>query len=83
MSMYFQKQFPKFDDLTGKSAQMQLIFRRITEAASSEVTVLILGESGTGKELVAESIHKRSARSQGAFIPVNTGAISPDLVVCA
>ena len=49
------KSFPKFDDLTGQSAQMKLVFRRIEEAAAREVTVLILGESGTGKELVAES----------------------------
>lgn len=74
------KQFPKFDDLTGQSPQMKLVFRRIEEIASSDVTVLILGESGTGKELVAQSIHKRSTRSNGPFIPVNTGAISRELV---
>jgi DNA-binding NtrC family response regulator len=71
---------PKFDDLTGKSPQMKLVFRRIREAASSNVTVLILGESGTGKELVAQSIHRRSPWASGPFIPVNTGAISRDLV---
>ena len=76
----FMKSFPKFDNLTGQSAQMKLVFRRIEEAAASEVTVLILGESGTGKELVAESIHKRSKRSDKPFIPVNTGAISRELV---
>jgi len=59
---------------------MKLVFRRINEAASTDVTVLILGESGTGKELVAQSIHKRSDRSKGPFIPVNTGAISRELV---
>ncbi len=74
------KYFPKFDDLTGQSAQMKLIFRRIEEAATSDVTVLILGESGTGKELVAQSIHKRSERGDKPFIPVNTGAISRELV---
>lgn len=79
--MYSKKRFPKFDDLTGQSPQMNLVFQRIKEIASSDVTVLILGESGTGKELVAESIHKRSARCQGPYIPVNTGAISPELVV--
>lgn len=75
-----KKQFPKFDDLTGQSPEMKLVFRRIREAAATDVTVLILGESGTGKELVAQSIHKRSDRSQGPFIPVNTGAISRELV---
>lgn len=80
MSGFSDKKLPKFDDLTGQSSQMKLVFRRIQEAASSDVTVLILGESGTGKELVAESIHKRSNRSEGPFIPVNTGAISRELV---
>ncbi len=75
-----QKQFPKFDQLTGNSPKMKLVFRRIKEAASNDVTVLILGESGTGKELVAHSIHNRSKRAKGPFIPVNTGAISRGLV---
>ncbi len=70
----------KFDKLTGKSPQMKLIFQRIREAAENDVTVLILGESGTGKELVAESIHRRSVRANGPFIPINTGAISKELV---
>jgi transcriptional regulator with PAS, ATPase and Fis domain len=76
----FMKYFQKFDNLTGQGDQMKLVFRRIEEAAASDVTVLILGESGTGKELVAESIHKRSKRCDKPFIPVNTGAISRELV---
>ena len=80
MSVFPDKKLPKFDNLTGQSSQMKLVFQRIQEAASSDVNVLILGESGTGKELVAESIHKRSDRSEYPFIPVNTGAISRELV---
>jgi DNA-binding NtrC family response regulator len=41
--------------------------------------VLIEGESGTGKELVARQLHLLSGRS-GAFVPVNCGAIAPDLL---
>ncbi len=59
---------------------MQLVFQRIREAAGTQVTVLIMGESGTGKELVAESIHRRSTRRNAAFVAVNTGAISRELV---
>ncbi|MBN2102487.1 sigma-54-dependent Fis family transcriptional regulator [bacterium] len=59
---------------------MQTIFQRICDAAATDVTVLILGESGTGKELVAQSIHRRSSRANEPFIPVNTGAISKNLV---
>jgi len=74
------KKIPKFDDLTGRSPRMQTVFQRICDAAATDVTVLILGESGTGKELVAHSIHRRSIRANEPFIPVNTGAISRNLV---
>ena len=59
---------------------MKTVFQRICDAAATDVTVLILGESGTGKELVAQSIHRRSSRANEPFIPVNTGAISKELV---
>ncbi len=42
-------------------------------------TVLIKGETGTGKELVARALHDLSGR-QGSYVPVNCGAISPDLI---
>jgi DNA-binding NtrC family response regulator len=44
-----------------------------------EVPILILGETGTGKELFAEAVHKSSSRSGNPFIPVNCGAIAPEL----
>ncbi|HSR12144.1 MAG TPA: sigma-54 dependent transcriptional regulator [Thermodesulfobacteriota bacterium] len=49
-------------------------------AASSDTTVLIEGETGTGKELLAEHIHSLSPRASFPFIPVNSGALPPDLV---
>lgn len=42
-------------------------------------TVLIEGESGTGKELAARAIHELSGRSD-SFVPVNCGAMSPELM---
>jgi DNA-binding NtrC family response regulator len=41
---------------------------------------LISGETGTGKDLVAAAIHKRSKRNNFPFLPVNMGAIAPELV---
>lgn len=45
-----------------------------------ESNVLILGESGVGKELIAERIHKLSARKSEPFIKVNCSAIPGNLL---
>jgi len=39
-----------------------------------------VGESGTGKELAAEAVHRCSRRHKGPFLPINCGAISPNLI---
>ena len=52
----------------------------IEQVADSEATVLILGESGTGKEVVARNIHYHSKRRGRPFVPINCGAIPPDLL---
>lgn len=41
---------------------------------------MILGESGTGKEVVARNIHYHSSYRNGAFVPINCGAIPPELL---
>ncbi len=52
---------------------------RLRQIASSEIPMLIEGESGAGKEVLARSIHGQSGR-QGAFVPVNCGALPENLV---
>jgi DNA-binding NtrC family response regulator len=69
-----------FGDMIGNSPAMHEVFDAITQVAAAEVDVLITGETGTGKELVARSIHQRSARAQGRFVPVDSGAIPEDLL---
>lgn len=71
---------PGFEDIHYKSAAMGRVVGRAQQAAIRSVPVLIEGESGTGKELFARAIHRSSTRAGGPFIPVNCGAISPDLV---
>ena len=69
-----------FGDIIGKSSRMRQVFDLIIQAAPSRTTILINGESGTGKELVARSLHQNSARSDRAFITVNSGNLPPDLL---
>ena len=69
-----------FDEIVGKSQNMQQMFALMQRAAGSDITVLISGESGTGKELVARAIHFNSPRKAGPFITVNCAAIPETLI---
>ncbi|WP_408589804.1 sigma-54-dependent transcriptional regulator [Novosphingobium sp.] len=64
----------------GSSSAMREVYRQIGCIARSRATVLITGESGTGKEVCADSIHRESGRSGGAFIAINCGAIPENLL---
>lgn len=59
---------------------MRAVFDAIERVSATDVDVLITGETGTGKELVARSVHQRSRRKQGHFVPVDCGAIPADLL---
>ncbi|OGV45320.1 MAG: two-component system response regulator [Lentisphaerae bacterium GWF2_44_16] len=63
--------------ITG-SPKMKNIFQYCEAIAPSRQAVLITGETGTGKELIANSIHKLSARS-GKFIPVNLAGLDANM----
>ncbi len=65
--------------LIGESPAMRRLLDCLGRVAPSEASVLVSGESGTGKELVARALHELSARN-GPFVPVNCGAIAPDLL---
>jgi DNA-binding NtrC family response regulator len=69
-----------FGPLWGRSPPMLRIYEQITRVAGTSVTVFITGESGTGKELVAQTVHDLSRRRSQPFLPVNCGAISPNLI---
>ncbi|MSP59022.1 MAG: FHA domain-containing protein [Myxococcales bacterium] len=65
--------------LIGRSAGMRKLKQQILTVAPTRANVLLLGESGTGKELAARALHDQSGRT-GAFVVLNCGAISPELV---
>jgi DNA-binding NtrC family response regulator len=68
------------EQLIGRSAAMQEIFKLMSLLTSNELTVLVCGESGAGKELVARGIHLHSARRSRPFVAVNCAAIPESLV---
>ncbi len=68
-----------FDEIIGKSRNMQQMFELMQRATESDISVLISGESGTGKELAARAIHFNSPRKAGPFVSVNCAAI-PELL---
>ena len=70
----------RFGRLLGASPAMQKVYDQIERVAPTVATVVITGESGTGKELVAQTLHDLSRRRKSAFIPINCGAISPQLI---
>ncbi|WP_194435991.1 sigma-54 dependent transcriptional regulator [Vibrio fluminensis] len=69
-----------FRSLVGQSHGIKEVRHLIEQVSSTEANVLILGESGTGKEVVARNIHYHSSRRGGPFVPINCGAIPPDLL---
>jgi len=56
--------------LVGKSPAFQRILQLVDRVAPTDTNVLLLGESGTGKEVIAQTIHERSQRESGPFVPV-------------
>ncbi|HZF10414.1 MAG TPA: sigma-54 dependent transcriptional regulator [Thermoanaerobaculia bacterium] len=67
-------------EILGRSPALLRLKERIARAAATEGRVLIAGESGTGKELVADSLHRESARREGPFVKINCAAIPAHLV---
>jgi two-component system response regulator AtoC len=70
----------RFGPLIGTSPPMQAVYDLIGRVARTDASVLIAGETGTGKDVVALTIHSLSRRSKEAFLPVNCGAISANLI---
>ncbi|MGI9114959.1 MAG: PEP-CTERM-box response regulator transcription factor [Chthoniobacterales bacterium] len=69
-----------FEDMLGTSPQMQGVFAFIRKVSTTTAPVLLLGESGTGKEMAALAIHRRGARKDGPFVPINCNAIPENLL---
>lgn len=83
MVKHMSSRYDKESDTTmfvGHSRDADRINHMIEQVANTQASVLILGDSGTGKEVVARKIHSLSDRSVKPFVPINCGAIPPELL---
>jgi transcriptional regulator with PAS, ATPase and Fis domain len=69
-----------FDDIIGKSPQIQERIDFAKRLSQIDSNILLLGETGTGKELFAQSIHNASQRHTGPFVAVNCAALPESLL---
>lgn len=65
--------------LMGPSSNIARLISDVNLVAGSNFSVVIQGETGSGKELVAQAIHRLSARSKKSMVPVDCGAIPETL----
>jgi len=70
----------RFGHVLGSSPPMHRVYDQLARVAPTSASVLLIGESGTGKEVVAQTIHDLSRRKRQPFLPLNCGAVSPQLV---
>jgi DNA-binding NtrC family response regulator len=68
------------NEMIGRSAAMQEVFRLIGRAGPSDKAILIQGESGTGKELVARALHAHSTRADKPMVVINCAALPETLL---
>lgn len=69
-----------FEEIIGTSHLMKEAFKKISQVAATDSTVLILGETGTGKELIARAIHNQSPRKDSVLVKVNCASLPSQLI---
>lgn len=70
----------RVEGLLGNSKAMERVNDLVHKVAGVFTTVLITGESGTGKEVVANAIHRLSARADKSFVAFSVCSF-PDTLI--
>lgn len=65
--------------LWGNSSAVNDIHRIVEKIAPTEASVLITGENGTGKDVLANEIHRLSARAGQNIVSVDIGSLTETL----
>ncbi len=68
------------EGLIGRSRPWRRVIDQVMRVARSRCAVVLRGETGTGKERIAHALHAASGRAQGPFVPLNCGAVAPDVL---
>lgn len=68
------------DTIIGESPLLKRVLNLADKAAKADSNILIEGETGTGKELMAEFIHKHSARTEKPFVVINCASLPDQLI---
>jgi transcriptional regulator with GAF, ATPase, and Fis domain len=66
--------------VVGDNPRMRAIFEYLDVVGPGQGTVLVTGESGTGKEVIAQTLHRRSARADRPFVAVSCALFSDTLI---
>jgi len=66
--------------LVCESPAMRRVLQTVAVVAPSDVPVLITGPTGSGKEMIAQLIHRASARSAGPLIAANCAGLPETLL---
>lgn len=69
-----------FRNIIHTDPKMHAVVEKCRRVAATAAPVLLLGETGVGKELFARGIHAASPRQQRAFVVVNCGCVSRELL---
>ena len=62
-------------EFIAQAPSMRPVVELMARVGPSDANILITGEHGTGKEVVAQTLHRLSARATRSLIAVNTGAL--------
>jgi two-component system, NtrC family, response regulator AtoC len=66
--------------LRSPSRVMQRVFDMASRAAGANINVLLLGETGVGKEVMAQQLHRTSARAAKPMVSLNCAGLSESLI---
>ncbi|UVS97718.1 sigma-54 interaction domain-containing protein [Burkholderia glumae] len=65
--------------LAGQSSSIEALLAKVSRAALTQASVLIVGETGSGKDMVARLLHALGPRAAQPFVAINCGAVARDV----